>query len=219
MKTITLILSLIVIMTSFAGCNVVAGVAYVVSPDPEQEAIFVLPQKKTVVFVDDRRNIMHPSRLKNVLADRTTADLLGHEVLANMIAPQDAMRFAASQDRSGSILTIGAIGKAVDASIVIYIEMTAFTLTVDGHNPAPIAGCSVRVVDVENRKQLFPPIDGTNAAYPVRAALHKVGSHQIKTVSASRHLASGLAQEMGDAVAKLFYKHTTGRLGENLKRK
>lgn len=218
MKVIV-ICSFVLVACFLTSCNIVAGVAYVVSPDPEQIALFELPQKKTVVFVDDRHNIMHPSRLKSVVADKITSELLERELVVEMISPRDAMRYADAQDRSGSILTIGAIGKAVGASVVIYVETTTFILSVDGHNAAPLAGCSVRVVDVETRAQLFPAPDSIEAAYKVRAALQRVDPHQISSVSASRKLSTVLADKLGDAVAKLFYTHTTGRLGENLERK
>jgi hypothetical protein len=191
----------------------------VVSPDPEQEAMFVLPQKKTVVFVDDRHNIMHPSRLKSVIADKVTSELLERDLLVEMIAPRDAMRYADSQDRNGKILTIGAIGKAVEASVVVYIEVTTFVMTVDGHNPAPLAGCSVRVVDVDETKQLFPSPESTEAAHKVRAAIHRADPHQLSSVSETRKLSTELANKLGVTVSKLFYTHTTGRLGENLNRK
>ncbi len=217
----SLIITCLVIFSTcvLSSCNIVAGVAYVVSPDPEQIALFELPQKKTVVFVDDRHNIMHPSRLKSVVADKITSELLGRELLVDMIAPRDAMRYADSQDRNGSILTIGAIGKAVGASVVIYVETTTFIMSVDGHNPAPLAGCSVRVVDVDTREQLFPAPDSIDAAHKVRAALSRVDPHQLSSVSETRKLSTMLADKLGDAVAKLFYTHTTGRLGENLERK
>jgi Na+-transporting NADH:ubiquinone oxidoreductase subunit NqrC len=209
----------IVTLCCLVSCNVVAGVLYVTTPDPEQIALFDLPQKKTVVFVDDRHNIMHPSRLKGVVADKVTSELLGHELLVEMIAPRDAMRYAESQDRQGSILTIGAIGEAVHASVVIYIEVSTFVMTVDGHNPAPLAGCSVRVVDVESRAQLFPSPDSTDTTHKVRSALHRADPHQLDSVGETRKLAHSLAQKMGEDIAKLFYTHTTGRLGENLERK
>jgi len=219
MRAILITCSFVFAACVFTSCNIVAGVAYVVSPDPEQIALYELPQKKTVVFVDDRHNIMHPSRLKNVVADKITSELLGRQLVGEMIAPRDAMRFADSQDRNGSILTIGAIGKAVDASVVIYVELTTFIMSVDGHNPAPLAGCSVRVVDVDTKEQLFPAPDSIDAAHKVRAALSRVDPYQLSSVSAARKLSTALSDKLGDAVAKLFYTHTTGRLGENLERK
>ena len=219
MRMILVTCSIVFAVCVHTSCNIVAGVAYVVSPDPEQIALFELPQKKTVVFVDDRHNIMHPSRLKGVIADKITTELLGRELVGEMIASRDAMRFADSQDRNGSILTIGAIGKAVDASVVIYVELTTFIMSVDGHNPAPLAGCSVRVIDVDTREQLFPVPGSIEAAYKVRAALHRVDPYQLSSVSEARKLSTTLADKLGDAVAKLFYTHTTGRLGENLERK
>ena len=59
-----------------SSCNIAAMVAYVGSPDPQQEAIYTLPNVPTVVFVDDRRNVMHPVRLRRVIAEQVTNELL-----------------------------------------------------------------------------------------------------------------------------------------------
>ena len=76
MRRIFLTIMLIAAAAQLQSCNVVAGLSYIFTPEPEQEALFELPNVRTVVFVDDRRNILHPSRLKRVLADEVTEKLL-----------------------------------------------------------------------------------------------------------------------------------------------
>ena len=60
------------------SCNLMAGASYILSEEPQQEAVFVLPDVPTVVFVDDRRNLLHPSRLRRVVADKIT--LIRHTI-------------------------------------------------------------------------------------------------------------------------------------------
>lgn len=204
------------ILCFLQSCNLMAGASYILSEEPQQEAVFVLPDVPTVVFVDDRRNLLHPSRLRRVVADKITELLLKENVVATLISPQDIMRVSATKDRYGNILTIGELGEAVGASTVVYVEMTAFALTTDGQTPNPVANCRVRVIDVDHKKRLFPVND---ASYPIVATLSKVDPYNIHSISEMRKLAEELSEELGKNVAEMFYLHYTGRLGENLKRK
>ncbi len=207
------------IVLSMPGCNIVAGVTYAITPDPSKEAVYTLPDIRTVIFVDDRRNILHPARLRTVIAKHATEMLLKQEVVTVMIEPRDAMRIAAQQDRFERVVAIDAIGRAVDADVVIYVEMTYFGLTSDGQTANPRAGCAVRVIDVANTRRLSPlAADGVDA-WVVDARISRVDPHQISDAGEIHDLAEQLAVEMGDQVAKLFYEHTTGRLGENLNRR
>lgn len=203
-----------------SSCNIAAVAAYIATPDPEQEALFNLPNVPTVVFVDDRRNVMHPIRLRRVIAETVTNELLANKVLTTMISPRDAMRVSSSNDKYNNPLPIRALGKAVGASVVIYVEMTAFGLTSDGITPSPRTSCSIRVIDTvtsdESKIRLFPT---DQASFTVSENLKKVSPNRVNTSAEARDLAEELAVKLGDSIAKVFYTHTTGRLGDNLERK
>jgi hypothetical protein len=199
-----------------SSCNIAAGVSYIITPDPAKEAMYTLQDVRTVVFVDDRRNTMHPSRLRLVIADRVTTDLLTKKIISTIVSPKDIFRVSATNDRYNEPLPIAALGKAVEADVVIYVEMDSFGLTNDGQTANPTATCSLRVISVVESKRLFPT---EQASYFVRANLKKVKPHRIASNSEIRKLAEELAEELGDAIAKVFYDHNIGRLGENLNRK
>jgi hypothetical protein len=210
---------LICCYTLLSSCNIAAVAAYITTPDPEQEALFNLPNVPTVVFVDDRRNVMHPTRLRRVIAEKVTNELLAKKVLTTMISPRDVLRVSASNDKYNEPLPIRALGKAVGASVVIYIEMTAFGLTSDGLTANPRTSCTIRVIDtvttVESKIRLFP----TDAAsFTVSENMRNVGPNRVSSSADARELAEELAVKLGDAIAKVFYTHTIGRLGENLER-
>jgi hypothetical protein len=190
-------------------------VSYIISPDPEQKAMFTLQDVRTVVFVDDRRNTMHPSRLKLVIASRVTTDLLTKKIVATLVSPKDVFRVSAANDRYNEPLPIAELGKSVEADVVIYVEMESFGLTNDGQIANPVASCSLRVISVVENKRLFPT---DQAVYFVNANLKRVKPHRIASNSEIRKLAEELAEELGDSIAKVFYDHNIGRLGENLKR-
>mgnify|MGYP006417164469 CR=1 FL=1 len=211
--TIMLFFSTAVMLSS---CNIASVVGYIATPDPQQDALFELQDVSTVVFVDDRRNIMHPTRLRRVVAERVTNDLLTKEILSSMISPRDILRVSASSDRYGSPIAMDELGNAVGANVLIYVEVQSFSLTNDGQTANPTATCDVRVIDVLSRKRLFPE-DGES--YRVQAMVKNISPHRLKATGEVRKLAEELAENLGDSVAKLFYGHVTGRLGENLNRK
>ena len=190
--------------------------AYITSPDPKQNALYNLPNVPTVVFVDDRRNVMHPVRLRRVIAEQITDVLLAKKILKTMISPRDAMRVSAINDKYNEPLPVNELGEAVGASVVIYVEMTAFGLTSDGQTASPRTSCAIRVIDVINKKRLFPTEE---AAFTVSESMKHVGANRVTSTAEARELAEELAVKLGDTIAKVFYKHTTGRLGENLDRK
>ena len=199
-----------------SSCNIAAGVSYIITPDPSQKALFTLQDVRTVVFIDDRRNTMHPSRLRLVIAERVTTDLLTKKIISTIISPKDIIRVSAANDRYNDPLSISKLGKAVEADVVIYVELDSFGLTNDGQTANPIATCSLRVISVVENKRLFPT---DQASQFVRANLKKVKPHRVSSTKELRKLAEELAEELGDAIAKVFYDHNTGRLGENLERK
>ena len=199
-----------------SSCNIAAGVSYIISSDPEQKAKYTLEDVRTVVFVDDQRNVMHPSRLRLVIADKITEELLALKLVTTIVSPKDIMRASASNDKYNQPLPIAELGKLVDAEVVIYVEMESFGLTNDGQTANPVASCSIRVINSVENKRLFP-ID--KAADYVSANLKRVNPHRVTSDSENRKLAAELAVELGDSIAKVFYDHNIGRLGEQLNRK
>jgi len=209
-------ITILVSCSLLSSCNIAAIVAYVASPDPSQEALFTLQNVPTVVFVDDRRNVMHPVRLRRVIAEQVTNELLKRELLTTMIAPRDAMRVSASNDKYNKPLPVNELGKSVGASVVIYIEMKSFGLTSDGQTANPRTSCLLRVIDVDNKTRLFPT---NEASFTVAESMKHISANRVTSTAEARALAEELAVKLGDTIAKVFYEHTTGRLGEKLDRK
>ncbi len=216
MKTITVSIAIVCTCFMLFSCNIASVVAYVTTPDPEQEAMYVLPDVPTVVFVDDRRNVLHPVRLRRVIAEQATNKLLSEKIVTTMISPRDVIRVSATNDKYNKPLPVDELGKAVDASVVIYVEMIAFGLTSDGQTANPRTTCSIRVIDVDNKTRLFPV---GKQAFSITESMTHVSANRVTSGSEARELAEELAIKLGDSIAKVFYDHTVGRLGENLERK
>ncbi|MDG2291928.1 MAG: hypothetical protein P8L37_04655, partial [Phycisphaerales bacterium] len=122
-----------------SGCNIASAVGYAVHPEPEFEAEYTLANVPTVIFIDDRRGVVNPTRLRRVIADEATAQLMEEGVISegNMIAPRDAMVAARRSDRSDDVVPIAHIAELVGADQVIYVDVNQFALTFDGVTPDP----------------------------------------------------------------------------------
>ena len=72
------------------------------------------------------------------------------------------------------------------------------------------------MIDVEQRSRLFPTEE---AAHSIFTTLERIDPHRIESGGDIRKLAEELAEKLGDSVAKVFYTHNRGRLGDNLNRK
>ncbi|MGY8753429.1 MAG: hypothetical protein ACKVIO_05975 [Phycisphaerales bacterium] len=116
-------------------------------------------------------------------------------------------------DRYGNPIPINELAALVDAEVIIYVELTGFALTSDGHTAKPIANCNVKVINAKKRERMFP-LSGNS--YPVQAVVTNIAPSRLVGSGEVRKLSEELAVNLGDAVAKLFYEHYTGRLGDNI---
>ena len=53
-----------------ASCNIVTPIAYAIEGPGQIDAEYTLPDKKTVVFVDDPRNILPRTALRTAIGDK-----------------------------------------------------------------------------------------------------------------------------------------------------
>jgi len=202
------------------SCNIVGPAAWLVAGPAQAEAEYVLPDRPTVVFVDDRRNVI-PSQgraLRQRIAEKISQEIMVNELVTTTISPRDAMAVASKSDRYGELLAIDAIGKGVGAEQIIFVEMEGFTPTPDGVTPRPIAFCHVRVIDVPQRTRVYPAEGEQNSAAsrPVQASLSEIDPALLHSPSSRLVVYQDLADELGSEIAKLFYKHEIKEIGAGL---
>ena len=92
--------SSLVALLATAGCNIVTPVAYAIEGPGQIDAEFELPNRKTVVFVDDPRNILPRTALRTALGDAISFDLMEREILDSTVASRDAVAVAVN-DQAG----------------------------------------------------------------------------------------------------------------------
>lgn len=210
------IIALAFAASTMSSCNLLVPLVVILAPDPEVKAVFELPDRPTVVFVDDRKNLVTPTTLRRVIANRVSRDLMLKKVLTTTIESVDAMVIARQNDTDEYVMPMDAIGRAVGAELIIYVEMLDFRERPDPYTPKPRGVCSVRVIDVVNHIRLFPPADAEGSSHPLEVIMDAVNPEQFASRASRNQVALALAEQIGMETARLFYTYTDSRLGKNL---
>lgn len=189
-----------------SGCNIVGPAAYIVGGPGSIDAEHALADRPTVVFIDDRENIVNPTSLRRLIAEKVSQDLMTRKVVMRTISPHDAMSLASRHDTHKDVMPVDAVGRAVGAEQIVYVEMLVFQDS-EGQVPRPVAACRVRVIDVENRERLYPPRDAERPFRVLEVRMREVNPDLYRSRATRYQISESLANELGDRIAKLFYKH------------
>lgn len=192
-----------------AGCNYVAAGALIIGGPPKVPAAFDdLPaERKTIVFVDDRSNVVPRRALRRAVGEATEQTLIGEKVLAaEQVLPSSGALYALSQEKRSDTLSVVDVGKAVGADVVIYVSMNQFTLSRDGSGAfQPGASGFVKVFDVTANQRLWPP--DTGRGFPVSFMEPNPRPEAPKGSTERSRAEEDLAREFGVRVARLFFEH------------
>lgn len=201
---------------ALGGCNIVGPVAALAAGPPTAPARYTLADVPTVVFVDDRSNLLSPTSLRRVVADKASEEIMAQKLVTMTISPQDAILIASRSDRASSLMNIEEIGRAVGAQQIIYVEVTQFAATPDGYTPMPVSSANVKVIDVVSRQRVFPGAESPEG-WPISVKATPVDPSLYSSRTTRLQIYQMLAAQLGDEVAKVFYKHEIKELGERLR--
>ena len=197
------------------GCNIVAPAAYIIQGPPKTPAVVELEDKTTVVYVDDRRNVLPRSALRQIMAEKAGEVLMTKKIITTTISPRDAMAIA-RQESNSEPLSMAAIAQRVEADQIIYVEMDSFSLTPDGYTPRPQATCAVWVLDVANRRRILPAMNSLDRGYLLTIDLGATSMDGYSSEASLRKLEETLASFAGVKLAQMFFEHE--ELGQRLGR-
>jgi len=205
---------------SAAGCNIVTPVAYAIEGPGQIDAEYTLPKKKTVIFVDDPRNILPRTALRTAIGDAVSFDLMERGHLESTVASRDAIAVAraGSAGNAQKLMTVEAVGKALDCAQVIHIQPTVFDLTgrTDDRGIRPTAIVQVKVLDLEMRLRTYPAAESMPDGREVTSIIREESSDGLRTRAGRTQIEDQLARKIALEVAQLFYQHDRVDLGENL---
>ena len=205
-----------VIVSGPVACNMVTAAAYILTPDPTIEALCTLEPTSVVVFIDDRGNLLRPTRLRRTIAESASETMLANGVVAIAISPRDAFAAASGTDRVDAMMPIDEIGRTVGADQIVYVEMTGFSLSADGYTPTPVATFGVRVLDVVGRQRIFPVPEADDPSHAMRVTIERLGADALRTSTHRQEVMELLARRCGERIAQLFYERDAARLGDRL---
>ena len=224
MTRATLIGSLVFSLASCAllvasGCNLVSAGSYIIEGPGKIDAEYELRQVKTVVFVDDQKNVLPRTALRVIIGDDISARLLTEELVPSTISPRDAISISRSREQAGTKLSLEKLGKELGADQVIWVRPYIFDLDgyEDQQGARPTAKVHVKVIDITSRQRVYPPGDSFPEGRDLTISLLRdVNREELTTTTGRRKLEEALSTEIGDDVAKLFYQHERLNLGEKV---
>lgn len=204
---------LLVPLAATAACNIVIPATYIIEGPPKEPAVFELPEKRTLVFIDDPKNRMTRVALRAEVADRAERLLFDEGKVTELVSCADAIQLARRSDAQGKRSSIESIGRAMNVQQVIYVVIDSFTLSVDGASPRPGATARVKVLDLEDQSRIFPGDDG---GHLVESELREPPQSMYVSTSGRRQIEDQLAMQLATDIAELFYEHEDRPLGGTL---
>jgi len=193
-----------------AGCNIVAPVAMAVEGPPRVPAVFELdPERPTVIFVDDRHNVLPKRSLRTEMARVTERVLLDRELIlqGNLIDHRAALR-TASRELPDEPMSVVEVGRRIGAEVVVYISFDNFMITRDRVSVHPLCNGNLTIYDTVTNTQLFPPA----GEYAVRTSLPpKTSPFQSLSLAERSEVERELAAGVGLRLARLFFEYELDR--------
>ena len=186
---------------ALGGCNVAGALAYKVTGPPPIPAKYVPAKVPMLVLVENSRN---PSNLR-LDADRLTRtigeELAPHHV-APVIDPEKLTDFRRAQGAHYASLSITAVGRAVGAEQVLYVDLIDVSIepAIGSELLQGRAEARVRVVDVHTGQTLWP--SDAAQGQPVGAATSYTS---VSAGGGESIVRDQLLDSLADKIAKLFY--------------
>ncbi|MFO0829544.1 MAG: hypothetical protein U0572_15505 [Phycisphaerales bacterium] len=206
------------------ACNIVAPASYALFGPGKVDGQHQLQPVRTVVFIDDRQNVLPRTSLRASIGEKASQDLLLQKQIPSAVDPKQAIAVTRQKEGGAKPMSIAAIGRELECQQVIYVQLDTFAITGDGEfttgnttsgaGITPTAKATVKVIDVVNNVRTFPA--GDQGGFEITAKLREVDPDKLKKVSGRRAVEDQLAIELGQTIGELFYSHEAVDLGEHL---
>ncbi|MGD9692824.1 MAG: hypothetical protein AB7G17_05500 [Phycisphaerales bacterium] len=191
---------------ALSGCDYVAAATYLVEGPPKVDAAYELDAKrKTVLLIDDRGNALPRRSLRRVIGEEAEQTMLSGKALkADLTIPSSSTQAVMTQERRESPRSVVDIGREVGADVIIYVEMSTFSLSRDGATASPLVTGSVKVFDVTANTRLWPE---TPQGFPLTYAPATRSATMPGSLAERMQQEDAVAKMFGRAVGQLFFQH------------
>lgn len=193
------------------GCNLI-GAAAVIMPKPPVPAEHKLPDKRTLIMVEDRGGAVIDTSVLRQLGASIRGALEDEEVVTTGFVPQTEL--TALQTRLGedyAKTSLQTIGRELGAEQVIYVNITGFQLELGGGVYQPAMSMQVKVIDLDVGARTYPPVVDEETGIALGQSFVPVMTQmQTRNRQAEGHAARAivsreLADQAGIEVARLFH--------------
>lgn len=200
-----------------ASCNIVGPAGYFIAGPEKIPAAYELDRTKTtVVFIDDTRGSVLPTKsIKRRIGEAAENILLNEAKIERMIASQDLIAIA-DREKFSKEFGIVELGEAVNADVVVYVAMESFAVMQDQENYTPTASARVRVIDVRSKTQLWP--EKLDEAYNLSVVAPSRAGAPPRNTSERTQVQTEFAERVGRSIAWIFVEHHKNPQGGRLDR-
>lgn len=184
------------------ACNIAAPAYFAIVGPPKIPAVTTLPSgRPTVVLIDDPSSKVPRRDLRLLIGKTADDDLLRSKAVAagKLISSRSAMS-ASGSGASARPLSIVDIGRRVGAEVVIYAEVTDWSLVSNGESISPVGVLGVRIYDTLKNERIFPE----EGAHILVSRLPEETSYRPGDRAA---IEKALAARLGLDLSRLFYEH------------
>lgn len=204
-------LLLFVSLALVTGCNVIGAAATVVSPPEKIKAKYKLPDKPTLVVIDDPQRLVNsPTTLRRIAS--ATRNVLETEMLVTtgFVGQDELAGYRETLGDRYSQTSLAALAMHLNARQVIHVEVIGFQVELGGNVIRPAIAMNVKVFDLDQRTRVFPPEKdpqtGVDSGVSVYTLQSKLPAQDLTGQSAARSIAvRDLADLAGRDIARLFF--------------
>jgi hypothetical protein len=184
------------------GCDALGALIYKTAGPTSVDAQFVLPKEPTLVLVENRRNPAEGEYDADEIARNIGDELKKHDVAPLVDADKLTRVRDANPDQFGA-MAITALGRAVDAKQVVYVNLIESGIESDASDSSlhGKATARVRVVEVKTGQTLWP-LDSNTGGIELSVEIPYSSRTDPVTVSAMHN---AMVSQLSGSIAKLFY--------------
>jgi hypothetical protein len=198
------VLSLLLALTS-GGCNVIGYAAQTVAGSDKVDAVYALPKRSTVVVAEKYSNPSEAVFDDEPLASFVSDELRAHNAAVTLVPPERVytMRKGSGVEKWRA-MTIDAVGRAVGAEQVLYVNIKSLSVQVAPGSEMMKGQSDVRVwlVDSASGATVWPA--DASDGWPVGTQTTMYRREEGATESSVR---TDLLRQTADRIAKLFYSY------------
>jgi len=184
-----------------AGCGGVGALMHMAFGPPAVDALYTPPKQPTLVLVENYQDQDAGSSDGDTIA-REVGDQLHEHAELDVIDPDKVVPLRSEQPAAFHDMSIPAVGRAVGAKQVVYVNLVE-----DESSPDPTGGAvhatataRVRLVDATTGKVLWPA--GEPRGHELTANIDYDRSDSAQGAG----MRGDMLSQLSDQIAKLFYK-------------